>query len=270
MSETPQLTVAVLGFLGESTARACLSSIRARVHVPYTLVYLDNGGAQDWVWELYREGLCDHLISKRDGGGGGVGQTDLFRWASTPYTLFVQQDHLMAHPLTRETFAHFAHLLDGGYHCIDLNGAQGGLNHWTDRAHLIKTALFNGLAPFPNGGPGAKHHLRWNENYLQEVFETRRWQIAHISPTMFRDAGVWTVRRHPDGSLLHMRTDTKALWWEALPTEPYVFPQLTEAEWASSIAGTWVGGTIPEHYFATPGASFSCWGPVVPPSFVTS
>jgi hypothetical protein len=33
------------------------------------------------------------------------------------------------------------------------------------------TDFINSLAPFPNGGPGKNHHLRWNENYLQEVFE---------------------------------------------------------------------------------------------------
>jgi hypothetical protein len=55
-----------------------------------------------------------------------------------------------------------------------------------------------------------------------------------------------------------MRTDTKAVWWDTVPTEPYVFPDMTPDEWAAAIAGQWVGGTIPEAYVKG-GHSFKCW-----------
>ena len=136
---------------------------------------------------------------------------------------------------------------------------------WTDRAHLIKTDFFNSLAPFPNGGPGPRHHDRWNENYLQEVFSKNGYEIAHIHPAMFRDNGVWTVREIAGGKC-YMRTDTKALWWKTPPKESYVFPELTEEEWKTSIEGKWVGGTIPEAY-QKEDKSFNCWGAVLPPDF---
>lgn len=275
----PTLTVAVLEFLKPVEARLCLQSIRRHLHVPYSLVLLDNGGGADYPWQLYKEGLCDVLISKRVGRGGGVGQTDLFRWADTDLTLFVQSDQVMTRDLDERSLSMFTDLLTNGpnapvlgcrYHCIDLNGDQSGRGVWTDRAHLIRTSLFNSLAPFPNGGPGPLHHLPWNERYLQDQFAARGWRIAHMgqapgTPPMFTDRGMWTVRECA-GGLLHMRTDTKALWWVTPPTEPYVFPEMTPAEWDLAIGGGWVGGTIPTAYTARAGGSFNCWGDVAPPT----
>lgn len=258
MTDT-KLTVCVLDYLKPTETRLCLESIRRHLHVRYSLVLLDNGGASDYAWQLYKESLCDVLISKRDGRGGGVGQTDLFRWVDTEYTLFVQSDQIMAYDVDEAGLARLTSLLDSDeYQCIDLNGDQSGRGVWTDRAHLIKTDLFNSLAPFPNGGPGPLHHLPWNERHLQDQFAARQWRIAHIRPIMFLDNGVWTIRECA-GGLVRMRTDTKAVWWERAPTQSYVFPEMSNAEWATAIGGNWIGGTIPATYTAR-GESINHWG----------
>lgn len=259
----PILTVAVLGFKKPVEADLCLRSLRTHLKVAnHQLVYLDNGGGEDYPWQLYRDGLCDVLISKARGNGGGVGQTDLFRWSPSPYTLFVQEDQLLIRDITTQHFIEMAILLEpdddtgSGYDCIDLNGDQSNRGVWTDRAHLVKTGFFNGLAPFPNGGPGPLHHLRWNENYLQERVKPER--IYHVKPAPFADRGVYTIRE-VGGGVVRMRTDTKQVWWDKRPTESYVFPEMSEAEWLSSINGTWQPGAIPLAYRAH---SFNCWGPV--------
>lgn len=260
----PILTVAVLGFRKPIEADLCLRSLRAHLKVSDSqIVYLDNGSNEDYPWKLYQNGLCDVLISKRRGMGGGVGQTDLFRWSPSPYTLFVQEDQLLVRDITNQYFIEMMILLepdDGtgpGYDCIDLNGDQSNRGVWTDRAHLIRTDFFNGLAPFPNGGPGPLHHLRWNENYLQEKVRPER--IYHVKPAPFMDRGVWTIRE-VGGGIVRMQTDTKQVWWDRLPTESYVFPEMSEYEWTKSIEGTWIGGTVPEAYKAH---SFNCWGNVM-------
>ena len=177
----------------------------------------------------------------------------------TPYTLFVQQDQVLAHEINDGAFDWMLSKLANGYKAVDLAGDQGH-GAWSDRAHLISTDFFNSLSPFPNGGPG-RDEVRWNENYLQEVFRRPENKIFHVQePLFFRDAGVWSVRKVNDG-IVRMRTDTKQVWWEKLPTSRYVFPQLSDDEWAATLFGAWVGGTIPEAYKAH---SFNCWGDVTP------
>lgn len=251
----PQLTALVLDFRKGDATRACLQSLRAHLKLPHKIVLLDNGGGEDYPWTLYREGLCDVLISKRVGRGGGYGQTDLFRWCDTRYSLFVQNDQELLYDIDEAAFARLIAPLSDGYHCVDLNGDQSGRGVWTDRAHLIETAFFNSLAPFPNGGPG-HDAAPWNEAYLQRVFEERGYRIAHFAPAVFADRGRVSVREAGDGLYSH-ECDTKRLTILRQPTyRTEVYPPFTDAEWQAVLSGQWVNGTVPEtwrpHSFTVP------------------
>lgn len=252
-------TFLVLDYRKPKETELCLKSIRQNAQFDHEIIYLDNGSNDEYPFDLYQDGLCDIFISKKRGMGGGYGQTDLFRFCDTKYAFFVQSDQFLNYPLTEQNIQNFIEILKSGFDCVDLNGDQSQKGIWTDRAHFIDVDFFNSLAPFSNGGPGEFHHLRWNENYLQEVFEKRGNKIAHIKPTIFIDNGVWTVRALPCGGQVSMRTDTKQVNWEKLPKEPYIFPDHTDKEWAEAIAGKWINGTIPENYKKH---SFNCWGNV--------
>ncbi len=252
--QEPQVTVLVLDYSKPIETRRCLESICRHLLVAHKTVLLDNGGGLDYPWQLYKDGLCDVLISKRVGRGGGYGQTDLFRWCDTPFALFLQNDQELLYDVDETQFARLAALLDG-YQCVDLNGDQSGRGVWSDRAHLIKTDFFNSLAPFPNGGPGLDA-AKWNEQYLQEVFADRGCQIAHVKPALFADCGKWSVRESGDGILKH-RCDTKQMYVVKQPTYlSDVYPPLNEDEKRQMLAGEWVDGTIPvawlSHSFAVP------------------
>lgn len=262
MSDTPQLSVLVLDYRKPHETRLCLQSLRYHLKVPAKIVYLDNGGNEAYPWSLYQEGLCDVLISKRRGQGGGFGQTDLFRWCDTRYALFVQSDQTLIHDITPDLFDKLTAYLNGGFKCVDLNGDQSHRGVWTDRAHLIETAFFNSLAPFPNGGPGLDH-VRWNENYLQERFEELGNPIAHVRPALFRDNGHYTVRELPCGGVVRMRTDTKSVRWLVTPKRPYQFPEMSDEEWRLSITDQWPAGKIPQAYLDKT-QSFNCWGDIEP------
>lgn len=251
----PQVTALILDYRKESETRACLESLRAHLKVAHKVVLLDNGGAESYAWSLYQEGLCDVLISKRVGRGGGYGQTDLFRWCDTRFALFVQNDQTLQYDIDDVAFERLISPLANGYHCVDLNGDQSGRDVWTDRAHLIETAFFNSLGPFPNGGPG-HDAAPWNEAYLQRVFAERGYRIAHVQPALFADCGKWSVREAGDGLFKH-RTDLKTLYVLRRPTtRTEVYPPLNDAEWQAVLAGTWVDGTIPD---AWKPHSFRCW-----------
>lgn len=256
MSE--KVSFLILDYRKEAETRLCLESIRRHAKIPHKIIYLDNGGREQYPWSFYQEGLCDVLISKYDGGGGGVGQTDLFRYCDTRFAYFIQSDQMLTQDITENIQDHFEYALDNGFRCLDLNGDQSGKRIWTDRAHMIDVGFFNSLAPFPRGGPGPYHTERWVENYLQEVFRRPENRILHVKPTLFADNGKTTIRELPCGGIVMMRTDTKAVSWLKAPMKPYIFPEHTEDEWAAAIAGEWVAGTVPSVYLSR-GESFKHW-----------
>lgn len=244
----PDLSVLVLAFARPQETCQCLTSLRAHLKVPHKVVYLENGGCSSEAWALYSEGLCDVLIHKRRGQGGGTGQTDLFRWCDTPYAMLIQSDQYLAADIDEPHYRWMCQLLNEGYSTVDLNGDQSGRGVWTDRAHLIKTALFNSLGPFPNGGPG-NDAAPWNEKHLQDEFARRGLKIAHLGvPPLFVDNGKWSVREAGDGLLKH-RTDTLQLSVLRRPTyRTEVYPPLSDSEWQTMLAGQWVDGTIPDQW----------------------
>ena len=245
----PILTVAVLAYQKPHETYQCLTSLREHVKVPESqVILLENGGEADYPWKMYQDGLCDALIVKRRGFGGGVGQTDLFRFSPSPYTLFVQCDQTLQYDITVKTFIDMMVLLEPDmYDVLDLNGDQSGRGVWTDRAHMVKTEWFNSLAPFPNGGPGLDG-VPWNEAYLQTKVKPER--ICHVKPTLFRDIGKWSVREAGDGIFRHA-CDTKQVYVLKKPSQRNeVYPPFSNEEWGRVLAGEWVDGDIPEAWKA--------------------
>lgn len=243
-----EVSFLVLDFRKEAETRNCLESIRRSVKIPYKTVYLDNGAwDSEYPNQLYREELCDVIIRKKNGMGGGYGQTDLIRFCDTPYFIFVQNDQELMCDITPHIFKYMKDALSMGFHCVDLNGDQSRRGVWTDRAHFMKTDVFNGLAPFPNGGPGLDN-VKWNEQYLQEEFANRKYQIFHPGFGVFADCGKWSVREAGDGLYEH-RCDTKILNILKQPTyKTATYPPFTDAEWELVLAGKWENGTIPENW----------------------
>lgn len=209
----------------------CLNSIKKYALFPHKTILLDNGGNQDYSWDFYKAGLCDVLITNKNGLGGGAGQTDLFRFCDTPYAYFIQNDQELIRPIQEGDNDKFIELLEADYKQIELAGDQSGRGVWSDRAHFISTTFFNSLSPFPLGGPGIWGDKRWNENYMQEVFAVNNYKIAHLG-YWFKDCGRISIRTNPDGSKWEIRPDTKEVRLVNGPViEKFVFPEFTEEEW---------------------------------------
>ena len=233
----------VLDFRKELETRNCLESIKKHALFPHKVIYLDNGANdEEYPNQLYKEGLCDVLIRKKNGMGGGYGQVDLFHYCDTPYAFFVQNDQELIVDITQEIIDYFIDLLENkGFSCVDLNGDQSQRGIWTDRAHFIKTDFFNNFAPFPCGGPGLDN-LKWNEQYLQEKFRENNYKIAHIRPLFFKDLGKFSIRtcgKNREGITVH-RTDNKQMW-VILPLKEKcdIFPPLLDEEFDDMIHGKW-------------------------------
>lgn len=254
-----KISFLVLDYKKPIEARKCLESIRANAKFPHQIIYFDNGSNEDYPYFFKKSGLCDILISRAQNNGGGFAQTDLFRFCDTKYAFFVQCDQILLYPLEQTHINTFISKIENeDYKYVDLNGSQAGIGNWTDRAHFIDVEFFNSLAPFPNGGPGPFDHLQYNENHLQNAFKKNNYKILKISPVLFADNGVFTIREVA-GGLVKMRTDTKEVKWVKTPTSKYVFPRMTDEEWNLAISGNWPDKKIPEYYLNEK-SSFNCWG----------
>lgn len=250
----------ILDFRKEEETNHCLRSIKKHALFSHKIIYLDNGGYNEHYpnsfYENYEDYGIDVLIRKKNGMGGGYGQTDLIRYCDTEYFIFVQNDQQLISEILPEHVDYMISLLNNGYHCVDLNGDQSNRGAWTDRAHFMKTSFFNSLGPFPNGGPGLDN-VPWNEEYLSHKFRDNNYKIAHIKPTIFKDCGKWSIREAGDGLYKH-RTDTKIMFIEKTPTyKTDVFPPFDSEDWELALSGNWPKeGKVPNLWIKN---VFKCW-----------
>lgn len=240
----------------------CLTTIKKFNQIEDSdVIVLANGGSeqyQDTVFQFRKDGLIDDLILKKENNGGGNGMNDLFKYCSSPYAIFVESDQYLNQDFTQDMFDFCNGLLENGYGCVDLAGNQCQ-GSYSNRANIMKTDFYHSMKPFPGGGPGTHNEKIYNENHIQNYFKNNKIPIYFQFPTIFSDNGKWSVREYPapcNGISKH-RTDTKALYWIKKPEAKFIFPNLTDEEWAISIAGKWIDGTIPEMDRA---ASFKCFG----------
>lgn len=237
----------VLDYNKPEESRACLRSIRAFSRFRHQIIFLSNGGRQDYVLDFYREGLIDRLILNRENNGLGYGTTDLFRFCDTPHAIYFQNDQLLTAPLEQELIDGLILRLQNDPHvrAIGLAGYPCGESVYSERAHLINVAFYNSIPGKPNGGCGPHYDKPYNEGHVQGFFRDRGFTMLAGHPPFVEDKGKWSVRELPCGGISRHRTDTRQLWWDALPREPYLFPNLSPEEWRISIQGLWPPGAIP-------------------------
>jgi hypothetical protein len=225
----------------------CLLSIKEHAQFKHQVIYLSNGGTQDYVLEFYKKGLIDKLILNKKNNGCGFGTLELFRLCDTEYAFYVQCDQFMVHTLKDEHIDVFKRILkEPSVKAVDLNG---GLSRgiYCERAHFISVPFYNSIPDKPGGGPGPFEHVEWNEGYVLNYFKENNYQSLVMSPLLFMDNGKYTIRNNFDGSIWKIRTDTKEVWMIKPPTEKYRVPNFTDAEWDEVIKNQhWPPGKIPE------------------------
>ncbi len=244
------LSVAILDHRKPSESSRLLASLTEYLRVSAEVVYAHDGPAPTYVKEAFDFGGIDTFIETNAPQGCGIQTRRLFQACMAPYIAYIQVDQYLTRPFTETIFAKCRELLeDPQTFYIDLAGNQGH-GRPSERALLMKRKRYLEIPGLDDtiGGPGPYADHPWTEALLQDYITNNQLRFATLSPTFFADNGVWSVRTQPDGSISRLRTDTKALYWETKPTERFVYPDLTDAEWDASIAGTWVDGTVPERY----------------------
>lgn len=253
--EDPPLTVAVLDYLKEAETRLCLESVKRHIKVPHRVHYLHNGPAAH-AQRFYELGLVDLLLQTKTNEGLGLGTRALMASVFSPCTLVLQNDQIVGRDLGLAELellvSRLATIENGvGIASISLAGPVGGVGVYSERAHIAMTAFYRKMEhsiPLPAGGAGPWHHLQWREEAIQQHYYRSRLIHATDWPPLVIDNGSTAVRSNPDGSRWKHEPDTKRLWLEAGPVrERYVYPKLTEEEWAEVISTqSWPDGQIPE------------------------
>lgn len=256
-----KISYLVLDYMRPVESELCLRSLRENTKFDCPIIYLSNGGRQDYVFKFYEEGLIDKLILNKENEGLGYGTTDLFKICKSKYAIYVQNDQYLGREYTEEELdKQIETLIDSKMHMIkrrledlpnicsiSLAGDQCQ-GKYSERAHIIETHFYNSIKTKPNGGAGPYHHVEWNEGFIQKFYEEKHLTHYIWPDILFGDNGAWAYRKNPDGSEWRHRTDHKTLWLIKGPVkEKYVYPKFNDEEWADVLATqTWEDGKIPE------------------------
>lgn len=259
MSKT---TILVLDYNKPVESELLLNSIKAGCQFDYELIYLSNGGEQEYVFDFYKRGLIDKLIINKKNTGCGNGTVELFKHCSTKYAFYIQNDQILNCYITKKHIEGFINILENRYYnyrCVDLAGKQAGENNFSERAHFIDVDFYKNIPKgIENkyGGPGPFNYNKYVEQYVQEFFKQNKCHVFHTIP-MFIDNGQTSIREIGDGKYIHT-CDTKVLKVLKQPTyKTDVYPPLNDSEWECLLAGNWPPeGKIPEQWKAH---SFKVW-----------
>ena len=218
--------------------------LKLEKYVP-KIVYLSNGGEQNYVMDYYKEGLIDDLIIRKENLGTGFSSMDLFFFvARYDWAIYCQNDQLLARDITDHDIDQFIQVLGDNREVshVDISGNQGN-GQYSERAHFINIKFYNGIQK-EGGGPGPFNHLMWTEESCQRYIKENNMKFVVAQPLFFADVGKWSIRQWKCGTETRHRTDTKEMEFTKLPKKALSddlieFYRLTEDEVKVILEGNW-------------------------------
>jgi len=243
-----KISYLILDYQKPEESKVCLESIHKNSKFDYQVIYLSNGGEQDYVLDYYKAGLIDKLILNKKNSGSGCATVDLYNICDTNYAFYVQNDQELIAEIRSQDVEFMIDMLRHEYSCIDLAGAQAGINRFSERVSLMNVKFYNQIPKLSVGGPGPLNFCKYLEQVVQEYFAENNLKIMHCQPA-FKDNGKWSIREIGDGIYKH-RCDTKVLQVLKRPTyKTEVYPPFTDQEWQIVLNGGWpTEGQIPENW----------------------
>lgn len=239
----------ILDYNRPKESELCLHSIKKHAKFNHNIIYLSNGGNQDYILDYYKNGLIDKLILRKDNSGCGLGTRELFNDfdIDSEFVFYVQCDQFMVRDLTPEEINNYITNMKNNILYVDLAGNQGH-GKYSERAHFINKNSYNKI-PNTRGGPGPYANEKWTEETMQDYMKENNLTFLSVNPLVFKDNGKVSYRQFPCGGETMHFTDTKQLWILKPLKEKYSsWPniELTEKEWELVLTNNWINGTIPE------------------------
>ena len=263
MKYSPRVSVAILDFNRPKETELLLKSLEKYAKFEHEVVYLSNGGEQEYVWEFYEQGYIDKLILNKKGNGCGLGTRQLFQSCMGEFVMYVQSDQFLFQEMSDIHISQMIDALDKNPNSfyVDLANNQGG-GKFSERAGFFNRKRYLNLPKIDEivGGPGPLANHQWTENYVQEYMaENGLTFFTGNGCFFFGDNGKWSQREYPCGGETLHSTDEKVLKIIKPLKQRYDFPnlKLSELEWSEVLSGNWpVEGKIPE---ADKRHSFKVW-----------
>jgi hypothetical protein len=202
-----QLSILVLDFNKLPETTNLLKSIKQNMKISnYEVVFFSNGGNQEYVYNLYKEGFIDKLILNNCNDGCGIATHELFKNAKADYCMYVQNDQLLFREFTQNELDELKKLINNEYTSVDLSGGAGHNDKFSERAYIIKTDTFNNLPIKGYGGPGPyEHDYFWSEAGTSYSFWSQNLKIFHNWPILFANYGFRTIREDLSGNIIERR-----------------------------------------------------------------
>jgi hypothetical protein len=251
MNAAPLVSIVILDFQRQKEADLLLHSLKEYAPFDYEIVYVSNGGRQDYVKQYYEDGEIDRLVLCHENEGCGVGTRLGFHAALGKYVLYVQVDQFLCRELTQQHVDAIVTFLTSNPQClyVDFAGDQGHGN-FSERAFFIERLRYLSIPKLEEtiGGPGPYANTPWTEELAQNYMRDNGLSFISAQPLYFADNGQNSIRTNPDGSIWMHYPDTKQLWLIQGPVkERYIYPRLNDTEWASVLeTQSWEAGKIPE------------------------
>lgn len=246
-----KVSILVLDYNRPEESELCLVSLRQNCHFDNEIVFLSNGGYQDYTFQFYKNGLIDKLILRKENSGCGLGTRELFNNFDlvSEYVIYCQCDQFLNRAIEADEVAEWVKIIEDENNTIkyvDLAGNQGH-GVYSERAHFINKYFYNKI-PNTIGGPGKHSAEVWTEESVQKYFKENNYSFYTVSPIPFIDNGKVSRREYPCGGELVQFTDTKQVFITRPIKQKVDFPniKLTDEEWISILNGEWENGTVPE------------------------
>lgn len=258
-----KVSIAVLDYNRQKEANILLDSLAQNAKFDYDLVYVSNGGEQDYVWDFYKNGRINTLILQKEGEGCGIGTRRAFQSCMTDYVIYVQVDQFLAFPVGEDFVDSCIGYLksDPKCFCIDLAGNQNQ-GKFSERAAIFEREKYLSIPGINNviGGPGPYSNYEWGESFINNHLQSNGLYFATSKNThIFGDNGKRSVRHYPCGGITLHYADEKTLFIIKPLKQKYDFHNLmlTESEWEEVFSGKWPKeGKIPEYW---KDKSFKAW-----------
>ena len=241
------ITYAILDYNRPKEAELCLKSIHRFSHFPFKILFVSNGGNQDYAINFYKQGLIDKLILRKKNSGCGLGTRECFNDfdLESGIIAYIQSDQFLCRDFNKDELELYLSLLyTNKFFYIDMAGNQGN-GRFSERAFLMPKHYYQTI-PNTIGGPGPFADSKWTEQSVQEYIERNKFKFF-TTKLLFADNGKVSIREYPDGGELIMHTDTKEVFITKPITKRVDFPNihLTDKEWEEILTNSWAGGTIP-------------------------
>lgn len=243
----------ILDFNRPIESQKCLESVKELTKFDHNIIYLSNGGKQDYVLDFYQKGLIDTLICRKNNGGLGIGTLDLFRYCESEYAIYLQSDQYLGREFSANDLSYMINALDkkvNGETIKSISLAGNTCNgEFSERVFLVKTDFWNSIPNKPIGGAGPYHHLPWIEGHIQKYYKENNFTHYIWNYPLFVDNGCYAYRENPDGSHWCHRTDTKQLKLMKGPVkEKFIYPYFTDEEWSRVLnTQSWPDWNIPSN-----------------------